>query len=50
MATYLDQDIKRRMTDIINEKCNNCNFQTSQIDKGEFSCRTIKDGDVIYRF
>lgn len=49
MATYLDQDIKRCLTDIVNDKCN-CSFQTSHIDKGEFSCRTIKDGDVIYRF
>ena len=48
MSRYLEQNIKTSLTNLINKNCS-CNFQTSQIDLGEYSCRSIEAGHVIYR-
>ena len=48
MALHLEGDIKETLASIINKNCS-CGFQTSQIDEGEFSCRTLQDM-VMYRY
>ena len=48
MARHLELDIKQTLADLINKNCS-CDFQFSQIDEGEFSCRAIEEGSVIYR-
>ena len=48
IAQHLERDIKETLTSIINKNCS-CGFQTSQIDEGEFSCRTLQDM-VMYRY
>ena len=48
MSRHLELDIKRTLTNLINKNCS-CNFQISEIDLGEFSCRSMEDGYVLYR-
>ena len=48
MSRHLELDIKRTLTNVINKNCS-CNFRISEIDLGEFSCRSTEDGYVLYR-
>ena len=49
MSHFLEGNIKQALTNVINQDCS-CGYQESQIDQGEFSCRTLHDGHVMYRY
>ena len=49
MADHLERDLKQALVTVVNKHCN-CGFQTLQIEEGEFSCRNVVDGHVVYRY
>ncbi|CAI8023924.1 hypothetical protein GBAR_LOCUS13950 [Geodia barretti] len=48
MSRHLELDVKQTLTNLINKNCS-CDFKISEIDLGEFSCRSIEKGYVLYR-
>ena len=48
MANHLEHNIKHALTSVMESQCDG-GFQSSQIDDGEFSCRNLTDGDVMFR-
>ena len=47
-AEDLEESVKESIEQAVRQRCNNCNFQSSSIHSGEFSCQTTTT-EVIYR-